>query len=162
MKPTITVDLSLNSLLIHWLVLEKDCPLDVIGAVANSEPMVKCPFYQDGDVLIYDQAVLVQFLQERYPGEQLLPVDPVTRAQIRQACTIVNDPSSNMIREICEVLSSRSKYMAGDKFTLLDIYIGTWLFEYVADHDISQAAYLDAYWKRISNRPAFRIASNVY
>lgn len=161
MKPTIAVDHTLESLLIHWLVLEKECPLDVITPGPYSEPMVKFPFYQDGDILIYDHAVLVQFLQERYPGEQLLPIDPVTRAQIRQACALVRDPDTDLIQEICQILNTGSKYMTGDEFTLLDIYIGTWLSEYVADNDISQAVYLDAYWKRISSRTAFRIASNV-
>lgn len=146
----------------HWLVLEKECPLDVTSDQPLAVRMVRAPYYEDGDVLIYDHQTLVQFLQERYPGEQLLPVDPVLRAQIRQACTLINEPDVSMIREIQEVLSSGCDYMAGSEFTLLDIYVGTWLSEYVADNDISQAVYLDAYWKRISSREAFRIANNVY
>ena len=161
MRPTIVADYSLDSILIHWLVLEKECPLDVVLPHQRYEgvPLAKAPYYRDGDILIYDHATLVQFLQERYPGEQLLPADPVTRAQIRQACTLVSDPDASMIREIQEVLSTGTDYMAGDEFTLLDIYIGTWLYEYVTDNDISQAVYLDAYWRRISSRPAFRIAT---
>lgn len=157
MEPTIVIDYSPDSFLIHWLVLEKECPLTVQYDLAST---VKAPYYQAGDVLIYDPATLVQFLQERYPGEQLLPADPVSRAQIRQACTITSDPDVDLIGEISQILDTGSEYMAGRSFTLLDIYIGTWLTEYVETNEVSAAVY--SYWKRVSSRTAFRIAANVY
>ena len=157
MEPTIVVDHSLDSLLIHWLVLEKECPLKITEEHFSE---VKPPYYQGGDVLIYDAATLVQFLQERYPGEQLLPSDPLSRAQIRQACTLVGDPKVDVFTEVEEVLNTGAPYMAGSTFTLLDIYVGTWLSEYVVTNNVTAAVY--KYWKRISSRPAFRIAENVY
>ena len=157
MEPTIVADSGLDSFLIHWLVLEKECPLKV---EYDPHSTVKAPYYQAGDVLIYDPATLVQFLQERYPGEQLLPADPVSRAQIRQACTLVSEPDIDLITEIGAILDTGSEYMAGREFTLLDIYIGTWLSEYVLTNDVSAAVY--SYWKRISSRTAFRIAADVY
>jgi len=157
MNPTIVVDHSQESLLIHWLVLEKDCPLDIVSPVPVAERMVRAPYYEDGDVLIYDHTTLVQFLQERYPGEQLLPSDPIVRAQIRQACTLVQEPDVDLIEEIEEILSSGTEFIAGKCFTILDIYIGTWLSEYVLTNDVSALVY--SYWKRISNRTAFRIAT---
>ena len=160
MKPAIVVDNTLESTLIHWLVLEKECPLDVVHRSPFAMDLVKEPYYEDGDVLLYDQATLVQFLQERYPGEQLLPVDPIVRAQIRQACTLIGEPDIDLITEIGLVLREGTDFMAGDSFTLLDIYIGTWLAEYVIDNEISAKVY--SYWKRISGRTAFRIAHNVY
>ncbi len=159
MKPTIAVDHGLDSLLIHWLVLEKECPLSIVSP-APQERMVRCPYYRDGDVLIYDMSVLVQFLQERYPGEQLLPSDPVTRAQIRQACAIVNEPDVDLITEVEAVLNTGSPYMAGKEFTLLDIYIGTWLSEYSMTNAVPGSVH--PYWMRISSRNAFRIAADVY
>lgn len=158
MEPTIVVDYSLDSLLIHWLVLEKECPLKVLY---ETDTLVKPPYYEAGDVLIYDAATLVQFLQERYPGEQLLPPDPVSRAQIRQACTLTSEPDIDLFKEVNEILSTGSLYMAGREFTLLDIYIGTWLSEYVAaENEVTAEVY--QYWKRISSRSAFRIAANVH
>ena len=158
MKPTLVVDMSLDSLLIHWLVIEKECPLDVVQQ-EFADP-VKAPYYLDGDVLIYDRATLVQFLQERYPGEQLLPADPVSRAQIRQACSLLGEPDVDLISEIEAILDTGSEFMTGREFTLLDIYIGTWLSEYVLENDVSAAVY--SYWKRISSRSAYRIAANGY
>lgn len=157
MKPTLVLDYSPDSLLVHWLILEKDCPLDVeMQDPFPMEDVVRAPYYQDGDVLIYDHATLVQFLQERYPGEQLLPSDPMSRALVRQACTLTSDPDVDLMPEIDAVLRSGLRYMAGSGgFTLLDIYIGTWLSEHTADMPERVAEY----WKRISTRPAFVRAS---
>jgi glutathione S-transferase len=158
MKPTLVLDYSLDSLLIHWLVLEKECPLDV--KQQSLDDLVKAPYYVDGDILIYDKNTLVQFLQERYPGEQFLPPDPVSRAQLRQACTLVSDPDVDLISEIHEILATGTTYLAGREFTLLDIYIGTWLSEYVLRNEVSAAVYL--YWKRISSRTAYKKTADVY
>lgn len=153
MKPTLVIDYSPDSLLIHWLVLEKECPLEVqMQDMFSSEDVVKAPYYRDGDILIYDHATLVQFLQERYPGEQLLPPDPVSRAQIRQMCTLTSEPGLDLMPEIDAILGSGLKYLAGSGgFTLLDIYIGAWLSERVTE----MPARVSDYWKRISSRPAY-------
>ena len=152
MEPTLVADYSLDSLLIHWLVLEKECPLKVEYKV---DTLVKPPYYEDGDVLIYDAATLVQFLQERYPGEQLLPSDPVSRAQIRQACTLISEPEVDIFSEVEEILDTGSEYLAGRQFTLLDIYIGVWLSEnYTLDNSSVRS-----YWERISTRSAYMEAS---
>ena len=156
MKPTLVLDYSPDSLLIHWLVLEKECPLDTeMQDPFPLEDVIKAPYYRDGDILIYDHATLVQFLQERYPGEQLLPSDPVSRAQIRQACTILNEPDVDVFKEVESVMDAGTPYMAGRDFTLLDIYVGAWMSEHYTP-DCSSVA---SYWKRISNRPAFLKAS---
>jgi len=160
MKPTIVVDDTPESTLVHWLVLEKECPIEIVTPPPVAERMIRAPYYEDGEVLLYDHATLIQFLQERYPGEQLLPVDPIVRAQIRQACTLIGEPDIDLITEIGLVLREGTDFMAGDSFTLLDIYIGTWLAEYVIDNEISAKVY--SYWKRISGRTAFRVAHHVY
>jgi len=152
MKPTLVLDYSPDSLLIHWLVLEKECPLDVVMQDPfPTEEVIRAPYYQDGDILIYDHATLVQFLQERFPGETLLPSDPASRAQIRQACTLIGDPETSIFSEIEEILDTGSEYLAGRKFTLLDIFAGVWLSEHYTLDNSS----VRSYWRRISNRPAF-------
>jgi glutathione S-transferase len=154
MKPSIVIDLSNESLLIHWLVLEKECPLDV--KYQEYADTVKAPYYVDGDILIYDLQTLIQFLQERYPGELLLPGNPISRAQIRQACTLIGEPDVDVFAEVKACLDTGSKYLAGNEFSLLDIYVGVWLNEnYTPDNSSVRS-----YWERISNRPAFRIAED--
>ena len=153
MKPALIADCTSESLLMHWLVLEKECPLDVLFPPPFGIP-VKAPYYVDGDVLIYDHATLVQFLQERYPGEQLLPADPVSRAQIRQACTLMSEPDIDVFKEVEAVMDTGTPYMAGREFSLLDIYVGTWL----SAHYTPDSSSVASYWKRISSRAAFRKA----
>ena len=160
MEPTIVIDYGLESLLIHWLVLEKECPLEVVLDSSMSVGQTRPPYYSYGEVLIYDLPTLVQFLQERYPGEQLLPADPTVRAQIRQACTLVGEPDIDLINEIEAILDTKTDYMAGREFTLFDIYIGTWLSDYIQTNPVCSASALHRYWERISSRPAFRIASS--
>jgi len=148
MKPTIVIDQTLESFRMHWLVLEKECPLEV-----TFDPYSKytAPFYQDGDILIYDHSTLVQFLQERYPGEQLMPADPVSRAQIRQVCAMIDESDIDIFSEAEEILNTGSEYLAGREFTLLDIYVGAWLSEnYTLDNSSVRS-----YWRRISSRPAY-------
>jgi len=156
MKPTIVLDSSEASVLIHWLVLEKECPLELTTKPV-APVMVRAPYYEDGEILIYDHQTLVQFLQERYPGEQLLPVDPISRAQIRQACMLIRDPDDiDVFTEVESILDTGSEYMTGDQFTLLDIYVGAWL----NDHYTPDNSSVRSYWKRISERNAFRIATS--
>ena len=154
MKPILVADYSWDSFLIHWLILEKECPLDVVYPHQRYDvPLFKGPYYHAGDILIYDHAALVQFLQERYPGEQLLPADPVSRAQVRQACAIVSDPEVDLAAEVAEIVSTGSTYMTGRDFTLLDIYVGTRLSTL---QEIPPA--IADYWKRIISRPAYKVA----
>ena len=118
--------------------------------------MVKPPFYKDEDILLYDHATLVQFLQERYPGEQLLPADPVSRAQIRQACTYIAEPDIDIFAEIEAIMDTGTLYAAGDQLTLLDLYLGVWLHEnYTPDNSSVRS-----YWERLSSRSAFRKATS--
>ena len=160
MRPSIAVDHTIDSFLMHWLVLEKDCPIDVVWQhnAPIAARLVKAPYYEDGEAVIYDHNTLVQFLQERFPGTQLLPADPIHKAQIRQACSMVRENSLDMATELEEILSTGSPWAAGKEFSLLDIYIGTWLSEYVLKYEVS--ALVAQYWKRISSRPAFRIVDS--
>ena len=159
MKPALIVDHLPESLLMHWLVLEKECPLDISVYPPPGAEMIRAPYYSDGDVLIYDHQVLVQFLQERYPGEQLLPLDPVSRAQIRQACELIRRPDDiDLMEEIVKVMETGTKYMAGKEFSLLDIYVGSWMHKNYNKLGVSAAVV--SYWRRIASRAAFRIATS--
>ena len=152
MKPAVVVDHTSDSFLLHWLVLEKECPLE-IELDAGLRP-VRAPYYHDSEVVIADHATLIQFLQERYPGIQLLPTDPVPRAQIRQACQMVRDREKGLKRQILDVLAAGGPWMLGREFTLLDVYVGSWLM----DRDVPKSGLLHDYYKRLLGREAFRTA----
>lgn len=46
-------------------------------------PYSKVPLLRDGDAVIYESAVIGEYLEEVCPEPPLIPVDPVTRAKMR-------------------------------------------------------------------------------
>lgn len=58
---------------------EKNEELSELGSHGN------CPALVDRELMLYDQRVINDYLDERYPHPPLLPVDPVSRARTRLA-----------------------------------------------------------------------------
>jgi glutathione S-transferase len=112
-----------DSFLIHWLLVEKEAPVRIQYIPRQGIQHAVPPYYIDNDVLIHEHYTLVQFLQERYPGEQLMPHDPVTRAQMRQACHDIREEES-ILSQIEVVLLTGTSYLAGREFSIVDIYAG--------------------------------------
>jgi glutathione S-transferase len=54
-------------------------------------PRAKSPTLFDGDVRVYDSAVVLEYLEERYPEPALLPKDAAKRAEVRMLITRYND-----------------------------------------------------------------------
>ena len=46
-------------------------------------PTGKIPFIEDGDLLLYESEVIVEYLEDKYPTPSLLPADPAARARSR-------------------------------------------------------------------------------
>jgi len=46
-------------------------------------PYSKVPLLRDGDAVIYESAVIAEYLEEVWPEPPLMPADPVTRAKMR-------------------------------------------------------------------------------
>lgn len=117
----------MDSALIRWLLFEKEAPIKVTyvpkqGPYLFGKPP---PFYLDGDVIIYEHYALVQFLQERFPSEQLMPLDPIPKAQMRQVCREIREADAiDILPQIESVLRSGHPYMTGSKFTIVDLYAG--------------------------------------
>ncbi len=103
-------------------------------------------------VLLGESMAIAEYLEEKYPKENLLPKDLVKRARVRQICEVVNSgiqPLQNLVvcREIVntfkgdkiawgkkwnvrglEVLekilqSTNGKYCVGDEVTLADTFL---------------------------------------
>lgn len=123
--------------------------------------MMATPYMQDRDLNLVEHEPLVHYLQERYPGEPLLPADPKIRAQIRQICTLIRRGIEDFAKEMNEMLSHGNPFITGDQFTLADIYAGARLYE------IEQALpcafvgykYVHSYYNRLTERAAFKEAT---
>jgi RNA polymerase-associated protein len=51
--------------------------------LAELNPYNETPTLVDRDLVLYDAGVINEYLDERYPHPPLMPVDPVSRAQLR-------------------------------------------------------------------------------
>ena len=61
-----------------------DTDLDKLPAeILEVSPYQELPVLVDRDVCLYDSVVLMEYLDERFPHPPLLPVYPISRAQIR-------------------------------------------------------------------------------
>ena len=78
----------------------KDAPEEVLSI----NPYHKLPIMVDRDLGLYDTAVMMEYLDERFPHPPLLPVYPVTRANSRTLMLRID-------REICPILDD---LLAGD------------------------------------------------
>ena len=56
---------------------------DLSSELLEVSPYGELPVLVDRDVCLYDSVVLMEYLDERFPHPPLLPVYPVSRAQIR-------------------------------------------------------------------------------
>ena len=76
---------------VRIVMCEKDVSGEIIDTDLNNlprdllevSPYEELPILVDRDVCLYDSIVLMEYLDERFPHPPLLPVYPVTRAQIR-------------------------------------------------------------------------------
>lgn len=70
---------------------EKTLPFDLVFFERGKRPpelealgsRAKSPTLFDGEAQIYDSAVVLEYLEDRYPDPPLLPAEPVLRAQVR-------------------------------------------------------------------------------
>lgn len=59
-------------------------PLNPDEDLVDLNPYGTLPTLVDRDLVLYESAIIMQYLDERYPHPPLLPVDPVSRARSRQ------------------------------------------------------------------------------
>ena len=135
--------------------MEKQCPIDYRTVYSFEVSLDRLPNFQDRDLYLVAHESMVQYLQERYPGEPLLPSDPKIRAQIRQICTMVRSGDRNLIADLEKLLGRGGPYLTGDEFTLADIYIGVRLHKLDIKNNRA-APVLAAYYKRLAGRQAFK------
>ncbi|MEO7387496.1 MAG: glutathione S-transferase N-terminal domain-containing protein [Gammaproteobacteria bacterium] len=84
---------SIHSHRARIVLAEKGIVIDVVS-VQNDElpedlldlnPYHSTPTLLDRDLVLYDSRVIMEYIDERFPHPPLMPVDPVSRAQVRLA-----------------------------------------------------------------------------
>ncbi len=77
---------------VRFVLAEKGINVDIVNVtedesaaedLAELNPYNQTPTLVDRDLVLYDAGVINDYLDERYPHPPLMPVDPVSRAQLR-------------------------------------------------------------------------------
>ncbi|MEM9303234.1 MAG: glutathione S-transferase N-terminal domain-containing protein [Pseudomonadota bacterium] len=84
---------SIHSHRVRFVLAEKGINVEIVDVEADNppedlidlNPYQSVPTLVDRDLVLYDAAVITEYLDERYPHPPLMPVDPVSRARLRLA-----------------------------------------------------------------------------
>ncbi len=160
MEPTLfTEPTSYDSRVLRWLAVEKQCPIEHRVVQSFEVTIDQLPNMQDRGLNLVEHETLVQYLQERYPGEEFLPRDPKIRAQIRQICAIVRlgIGMGDFIDQMSALMVKDQGYLFGTEFTLADIYVGVRLHE-LQEERVGMPKLVGDYYHRLAGRRAFKEA----
>ena len=114
--------------------------------ILSISPYHKLPILVDRDLAIHDPAVMMEYLDERFPHPPLLPVYPVTRANSRslmlrinrEVCPLldkviagmgnakkIKEKKENLLHEISSLAPTFKEYpfFMNDEFSLTDCYL---------------------------------------
>jgi len=75
------------------VLAEKGIAIELVNVDPNAlpedlidlNPYHSVPTLVDRDLVLYDSRVIIEYLDERFPHPPLMPIDPVTRAQLHAA-----------------------------------------------------------------------------
>jgi len=140
------------------------------------------PTLVDRDLVLYDSRVIMEYLDERFPHPPLMPVDPVSRAQMRLALHRIErdwyglatkiqregdgKDGAQHRRDLRELLLQSAEifkvkpYFLSDEFSLVDASIAPILWR-LPRWDIElpkDSPALLKYANRIFSRPGFRLS----
>ncbi|MEJ6593202.1 MAG: glutathione S-transferase N-terminal domain-containing protein [SAR86 cluster bacterium] len=175
---------------VRLVLAEKGVAVDVIDVDPNNmpedlaglNPYNSLPTLVDRDLVLYESAVIMEYLDERFPHPPLLPVYPVARAQSRlfiyriqrDWCSAVDlilagkskesvvEKARKELREslvsIAPIFSEKPYFMS-DEFTLVDCCVAPILWRLPAmgiELPAKQAKSMLVYMDRIFDRDAFQ------
>ncbi len=146
--------------------------------IAVMNPYNRLPVLVERDLVLYESNIINEYIDERFPHPQLMPADPVMRARARlmlfnfevELFSHVDALESNREKQIDKARAhiadrlvelapvfTRTKYMLGDEFTMLDVAIAPllWRLDHYGIKLGKTAAPLMKYSERIFSRPAF-------
>lgn len=147
--------------------------------LAELNPYGVLPTFVDRELVLYDAAIIMEYLDERFPHPPLMPVDPVSRARMRLALyrldrdlfahvdELENGPPAKARKArkaVIENLSSGAEiftmkpFFLSDEFSLVDCTLGPLLWR-LPSYKIElpkAAAPVEAYAQRLFKRPGFR------
>lgn len=146
-------------------------------------PMAKVPTLVRGDQVVTECAAICAWLADAYPQAELAPkpneraayyrwlffaAGPVEHAVTNRSMDWIVPPDKRArfsygdYRSMMDTLVhavSGSDYIAGDRFTAADVYVGSQVGWGLQFGTLEKGPELEAYWARISDRDAYRRAN---
>lgn len=179
---------SLDSHRVRFVLAEKGINVDIVNVsvdesaaadLAELNPYNESPTLVDRDLVLYDAGVINDYLDERYPHPPLMPVDPVSRAQLRlvhhrviKDWYILARGFENVSGKEAEALAKQLKegiiaanelfkisdYVLSDELSLVDCTLGPlmWRLPYYGIKLGKPGASVEAYAHRIFSRQSFK------
>lgn len=166
---------------------EKDISFEVVNVdpenlpedLLDLNPYNTVPTLVDRDLVLYDAAVITEYLDERFPHPPLMPVDPVSRAKSRLALFRVEQDWYPLMHDILtrgEKASAKARkmlresitaandvfavmpYFLSEEFSLIDCTIAPilWRLPSLGIELPEEASAVKAYAERLFNRTSFQ------
>jgi RNA polymerase-associated protein len=173
---------------VRFVLAEKGINVDIVNVtvdesaaadMAELNPYNRAPTLVDRDLVLYDAGVINDYLDERYPHPPLMPVDPVSRAQLRLVHFRVLKDWYSLVYEIesttgkareqagkqlkegiiaANELFRVSDYVLSDELSLVDCTLGPlmWRLPHYGVKLGKPGASVEAYAHRIFSRASFK------
>jgi len=149
--------------------------------IAVMNPYGQVPILVERDLVLYESNIINEYIDERFPHPQLMPVDPIMRARTRlflynfekelftHVSVLENRAETNQakletarknIRDRLSTLAPvlvKNKYMLDDEFSMLDVAIAPllWRLDHYGIELPKAAAPVQKYAERLFSRPAY-------
>jgi glutathione S-transferase len=150
-------------------------------------PMGKVPALRHADTIVTEAAAICACLADVFPGAGLTPppgsrlrgpyyrwlffgAGPIEAANTNKALKIVVPAERTMmvgygsqerVLAALEDQLNRSEYIAGDRFTAADVYVGSHIGSGVMFGVIDKRAAFERYWSLVGSRPAAQRAREI-
>jgi glutathione S-transferase len=144
----------------------------------NPHPHGKSPALKDGDTLVWESSAIALYLTDKFPQNGIGPVvgDPLRGAYVSWLAWYagVMEPAfmsaymkweiptgtagwvkSDEVMRFINATLEKGPYLLGEKFSAVDILIGTSLKMFMGSPLLEKTDLLEAYAKRVTERPAF-------
>ena len=183
-----SAETSLDCHRVRFVLAEKGINVDIVNVssdesaaadLAELNPYNQAPTLVDRDLVLYDAGVINDYLDERYPHPPLMPVDPVSRAQLRLVHHRVlkdwyslayeiegsggkkSEQAARQLKEsiiAANELFRMSDYALSDELSLVDCTLGPLMWR-LAHYGVKlgkPGASVEAYAHRIFSRNSFK------
>ncbi len=181
-------DTGLDSHRVRFVIAEKGISVDIVNIshdksaaadLAEINPYNSTPTLVDRDLVLYNAGVINDYLDERYPHPPLMPVDPVSRAQLRlvhhrirqdwyslayEIETSAGKKSEQAARQLKESIIATNElfqvqaYLLSDELTLVDCMLGPlmWRLSHYGVRLGKPGNSVETYAQRVFSKASFK------